>query len=213
MVEQAERVSIMQTLKESTWELHQSAERHQVQQALVGGSLPVSAYTLYLSQMWSIHRCVEAACRRLQYVPPFCHVVREYHYREDLLRADLDYFEIEIGRVRPLPATRELVDKIDESIHGDHVSALGFLYVLEGSTNGSKFIARRVRPAYGLESGDGSSYLDPHGDKQTQRWAAFKSDMSEVEFDVRHVEVMVRSAKMMFLGLVHISDGLSAQLQ
>lgn len=61
----------------------------------------------------------------------------------------------------------------------DHpLALLGILYVLEGSTNGSKFIARRLRPAYELPAtGEGAGYLDPFGDMQPARWRAFKAAM------------------------------------
>ena len=68
------------------------------------------------------------------------------------------------------------------------MALLGILYVLEGSTNGSKFIARKVRPAYELPAtGEGSAYLDPYGDVQPARWQEFKAAMDALNLPAADV--------------------------
>ena len=83
------------------------------------------------------------------------------------------------------------------------------LYVLEGSTNGSKFIARAIRREYGLGEGPGASYLDPHGELQQERWQAFKRDMDDVGFTETEASAIIDAACRMFRALTDVSDELS----
>ena len=79
------------------------------------------------------------------------------------------------------------------------MALLGILYVLEGSTNGSKFIARKVRPAYELPAtGEGAAYLDPYGDVQPARWQEFKAAMDALNLPAADVAPMVVAAQETF---------------
>ena len=82
------------------------------------------------------------------------------------------------------------------------------LYVLEGSTNGSKFIAAALHRAWGFEPGPGLSYLDPHGDLQKQRWLAFKHDMDAAGFSEADAAVLIDAARLVFQSVADISDEL-----
>ncbi len=64
----------------------------------------------------------------------------------------------------------------------DPLRLLGMHYVLEGSNNGSRFIARHVGRAYQLSTGPGLRYLDPYGDRQRAYWMDFKNAMGKFQF-------------------------------
>jgi len=88
---------------------------------------------------------------------------------------------------------------IDTLARQEPLALLGVLYVLEGSTNGSKFIARKVRPAYELPaSGEGSAYLDPYGDLQPARWQEFKAAMDALDLPADEVGPIVMAAQQTF---------------
>jgi heme oxygenase len=92
-----------------------------------------------------------------------------------------------------------MVAWMDTLADSQPMALLGVLYVLEGSTNGSKYIARKVRPAYALpENGEGSAYLDPYGTAQPTRWQEFKAAMDGLNLPAGEVDQVVLAAMQTF---------------
>jgi heme oxygenase len=201
-----QQTGVMELLKESTSELHKEAEAHPFQQAMIRGRLTYESYAGYLSQMLAVHGALESALRRNSALPAVQAVVRPHHFREHLLLEDLAGFRVEPEPA--LPATQVFIESMLLRISGEPVSILGFLYVLEGSTNGSKFIARSVQRALGLEGNRGTKYLNPHADRQTERWAGFKAEMARLEWNDADRGSLVCAATEMFLGIIRVSDEL-----
>ena len=52
--------------------------------------------------------------------------------------------------------------------------------MLEGSTNGSRFIARSLRKAYPGADVGGMTFMDPYGENQPDHWRAFKVELDSV---------------------------------
>ncbi|MHC5109517.1 MAG: biliverdin-producing heme oxygenase [Planctomycetota bacterium] len=198
---------VMKVLRESTWSLHESAENHTFQKALTGGTLGKSSYVAFLEQMLCVHRAVDAGLRRLAANPRYASVISDYHFREPLIKKDLEFFGVEPSTVKPIAETVSLVGWMEDSARDD-CAVLGFHYVLEGSTNGSTYIARSVRQAYELTGEAGTYYLDPHGKEQRPRWQAFKAAMDDIGFDDSECMVLGESAQRMFQGMIDISNGL-----
>lgn len=201
-----EQTGVMERLKESTTALHKAAEEHPFQQAMIRGRLSVAAYVNYLSQMLAVHGALEAAMRKHASVSAVRSVVRPHHFREHLLLEDIAILGAEPEA--PLPATSEFMAEMQQAIELEPISLLGFLYVLEGSTNGSKFIAKSVKRSLKLDGGRGTAYLNPHGDKQTERWAAFKENMANSHWDEQGNMALLDAAKAMFEGVIQMSDEL-----
>ncbi|HQR17877.1 MAG TPA: biliverdin-producing heme oxygenase [Gemmatimonadales bacterium] len=187
------------TLRESTTEHHRRAEQHPFQQQMVRGALPRAMYVRWLGQMLQLHAALEAHLDHLvARHPQFKSVFNDERRKVSALRADLDYFGGAADQA-PLPATRSLMREMDRLAADRPLSLLGILYVLEGSTNGSKFIARRVRPAYELPAtGEGSAYLDPYGDLQPVRWQEWKAAVDALGLSPEAVEPMAAAARRTF---------------
>ncbi len=200
---------IMGRLKSATNDLHRMAEDRELQRKLVKGTLPRGLYTAFLGQMYLVHRALED---RIDTVadrhPAFAAVVRDYHERQGQLEQDLTFLGADPDEVTAVPAAAALVREIGRTARDAPVALLGMLYVLEGSTNGSKFIARALHKAWGLDRGPGLSYLDPHGDLQQERWLAFKRDMDAVGFSEAEAVALIDSARLMFQSVADISDEL-----
>jgi heme oxygenase len=199
--------TLCETLKTETRPLHDAAERHPFQQELVKGKLPLAGYTAYLGQMLHVHRCLEALLR--------CHaghaalqaVLRPTQFREAALRADLT----ELGSWPPpeaSPATQRLTEWMEGVAEHDAAGLLGAHYVLEGSTNGSVYIARAVRRAYALEGASGTRYLDPYGERQSETWAWFKRALEQAPLPDGHRGRIVDAARSMFAGMTAVFDDL-----
>lgn len=198
---------IMGRLKAATDDLHRFAEGRELQRSLVKGTLPRDLYAAFLGQMHLVHRALERGIARVAAMhPAFGAVVRDHHRRETQLSDDLRFLGADT--TAPLDATAALIERIDRTAAEAPVALLGMLYVLEGSTNGSKFIARSLVRAYGLQPGPGLSYLDPHGDLQRPRWAAFRRDMDAVAFSAAESAAIEDAARACFEAVARISDEL-----
>ncbi len=201
--------TIMGRLKAASEDLHRMAEGRDLQRLLVRGTLPRPLYETYLAQMHLVHTALEDRIREVtREHPAFASVLRDYHRREPQLRADLVFLGGEVAQIEPLPAARALIEHIDREAADCPVALLGMLYVLEGSTNGSKFIARSIGKAYGLSAGPGLSYLDPHGDLQRDRWLTFKQDMNAVDLSENEKTRIIAAARATFQAVADLSDEL-----
>ena len=201
--------SIMAALKAATAELHTMAERRELQHQMASGTIPRELYVAYLGQMFLVHRTLEACIRRrMSAHRAFAAVVREYHWREPQLREDLAFFKTDPESVEPVPAARALMQAIEHTSRDEPVALLGMLYVLEGSTNGAKFIVASLIRRQGLQRGPGLTYLDPHGDLQKERWQAFKRDMNAVSFTEAESGAIIETARAVFRSVAELSDEL-----
>lgn len=189
----------MLTLREGTASHHRRAEQHEFQQQFVRGTLPRPLYVRWLGQMLHIHAALEAQLERLVIENPGLATVFDDSRRKVApLEKDLAFLGATSDQPA-LPAARAMVAWIDTLAGSQPLALLGVLYVLEGSTNGSKFIARKVRPAYELPgSGEGSAYLDPYGNEQPVRWQEFKAAMDGLRLPHDQVGPIVLAAQRTF---------------
>jgi heme oxygenase len=159
-------------LKHTTAAEHRRAEQSPFQRLLVSGKIPLDSYLDWLDQQWRIYRTLERLVQPGD-SPARNSLVNEPWRRGKVLEDDLRHFGEHGGARPPARSTLEFIELLEKSHREDPAALLGVLYVLEGSTNGSKFIARNIRRAFGLDR-PGTSFMDPHGDDQTARWATFK---------------------------------------
>jgi heme oxygenase len=204
--------SVMTRLREETAAQHAHAESRPLEQALVRGVLPRAAFVALLGQRFLVHRALEARLRELVRGHPLVGtLVPERLFQEQNARDDLAFFGVDAATVESLAPTHGFIAEIDRVAAGaSPLALLGFYYVLEGSKNGARFIAQRVRPAYGLTAGPGTRYLDPHGEEQRPLWAAFKQRMDAAGFDTAAQDTMVAAARRAFDALSAIDDAVYA---
>ncbi len=202
--------STMQLLRDSTREEHDRAEHHPFQQALLRGELSRRQYGQWLAQMYLVHDALESALREVADGHDFVReVVRDYQYQVPYLLEDLDFLGIDPEVVTPLPATVRFLDRLEDA-RQDPTRLLGLHYVLEGSNNGSRYIARQVAATYGLSPGPGLRYLDPYGERQREYWMTFKSDMGRCGFADDDNHRLVAAAKEMYRSIAELSSDLAA---
>jgi len=196
-------------LRTSTQQLHTTAEQHPLQQAMIRGSLSKAQYTAFLGQMLFVHECLEKALRAAaQQCESLGHVVHEHAYQAPRLRDDLQFFGVDPAALSPTQATQTLCQQIKDKSASAPAALLGFFYVLEGSNNGSKFIAKAIRPAFGLTGEQGVSFLNPYGDRQSELWSQFKVEIDAEEFTPEQQQGMIDAACAMFEAISAIGDDL-----
>lgn len=205
-----EQAGLSARLKAANTELHQAAEHHPFQRAFAAGRLPREGYTAYLGQLLHVHRALEAELRRHRAsLPALGAVLTDEQYQEPYLKEDLAHFGVN-DEPPALASTRHVADKFRKASATSPIGLLGYHYVLEGSNNGSRFIAKGVRRAYGLEGAAGTRYLDPYGERQPQTWAKFKQDLDGAAVSPAEAEAIIAAAADMFRGISLISDELNA---
>ena len=192
MTEKTPPRGIMATLKAATAEQHRRAERHEFQQMMVRGTLPREVYADWLGQMLHVHRGLEGHLDRLvESHPRVASVFEDDRRKVPFLLHDLAFYQSD-GEGEALPATLRFLTLLDTLAATTPFALLGVLYVLEGSTNGARFIARRIRDAYDLPADGGAAFVDPYGKAQPSRWRAFKAAMEQLglsEAETRSVTV------------------------
>jgi len=202
---------VMERLKADTAGLHREAEGAEFQQKMAAGRLTRDDYISWLGQMLHLHAALEQPLRRLRATDPRFAPITAEQFQEPYLVEDLATFGVDPATIHPRPAVTRLVARIALEAESEPLRLLGYHYVLEGSNNGNRFVARRLRPALGLEPGVGDRYLDPYGEAQVERWRQFKEDMTGVGFTDAEVDLLVAAARDMFVAIRDLSRELSIQ--
>lgn len=200
-------------LKRETQANHDNAERHPLQKQLASGQLPIALYADYLAQLRVVHAALETRLSRLSssgvawastLAPAFRHV--------GAIDADLAFISQRHGA--PSAAVTPHASSLAQDIAADAATTpahiLGMIYVLEGSMNGGRFIARVVRRAYGFDTPAGTSYMDPYGDEMPVRWAAFKTGLDSGAQSAAERSAALEGAKRLFDAIARIGDELLA---
>ncbi|MFN0010053.1 MAG: biliverdin-producing heme oxygenase [Phycisphaerales bacterium] len=198
-------------LKTRTWPLHQQAEHHPFQAAIMRGSVPRRGYIAQLEQTLLVHQALEGHLAALRHsVPAIGAMVRDYHFRVPHARADLAVLG---GNTFPVPLspTQSLIAEINAAAMNRPHALVGYFYVLEGSTNGAKFIAKALARALNITDGQGLSYQDPHGDQQRSRWAEFKASLNTLGLSPAQEGEVVEAATSLFAWNVALFDLLAAR--
>lgn len=198
---------VMDRLKRETADLHTAAERHPFQASMIRGLLDREGYAAYLEQILHVHRTLEDRLASLRADARVAGVATDCRFRAGVIADDLAVLGGSGMEASATPGTARLIETIDAAgVPG----LLGMLYVLEGSTNGGRFIARAVGKSLGLGPGPGLRYLDPYGDEQQARWGSFKEDFRTAAFTQDEQDRAVEGAKAMFRGLIEVFDDLAA---
>ncbi|HTS87262.1 MAG TPA: biliverdin-producing heme oxygenase [Gemmatimonadales bacterium] len=157
-------------LREATHDLHRAAEGARFQRELVKGRLPLACYVAWLVQMQTVYTTLE---RHL----PATGFDADPWRRTPQLERDLRHWAAGNGVAA---ATLTFTTQLARWAESEPWALVGVLYVLEGSTNGSRHIARVLRTAYDRSGDEGLAFLDPYGAEQPARWAAFKVQLDSV---------------------------------
>ena len=180
-------------IRQSTREHHKRAEHSDFQQRLVGGKAGAPEYAAWLAQMQLVHRALERLeDAGVRAAGATAWPIARDRYRTEAIAADLAAVGADTAERAPLPATAAFVARCEEWARDPEQAwrLLGAWYVLEGATNGGRYIARNVRRGAGLEGTEGTRYLDPWGEQQQVRWQGFKDGLDAAVPPARHAAVL-----------------------
>jgi heme oxygenase len=201
--------SIMDHLRDATRGLHKQAESRPLQRAMARGTLPRASYVMYLAQLRHLHAALETALDQ----PAASRAGLSELFTEDRRRVpdldqDLASFNVDPAEVPTLAPTQQFIERIGALLDEDPLSLLGPLYVLEGSTNGGRFLARVLERSLRLDGGTGLSYMDPYGDRQPEMWASFKRLADALALTPEQADAVTESAGRTFAAIAEISDAI-----
>jgi len=200
--------SFADRLKTETRPQHDAAERHELQRALLKGALPQARFVALVGQLMLVHRALASAIRgALESDPILAAMWREAYDQSPRMARDLAHFGVDPDGVTPTPATTAFIDRIGQWAGAAPASLLGPLYVLEGSTNGARYIARAARQAYPVGADDaGVTHLDPYGERQPEEWADFRARLNALDLDEATQRAIVDAARETFNAIGAIGD-------
>lgn len=195
---------VMDRLRNETAALHASAEGKAIQQAMVRGAVTREAYIAWMREMLHLHVGLERALRDLRASDARVReLVSDDQFRAGDIREDLVSFGTSADDgAAPRPATKSGIGAIERG----GLAVLGMHYVLEGSLNGNRFIAKAIRGSMRLPDGRGTKHLDPYGEAQREKWAAFKRTMDAQAWTPAEQDTLVEGAKAMFGAIAAMSD-------
>lgn len=199
--------SVSGQLKARTTDHHHRAERSRFQQDLVKGRVTRREYADWLGQLLCLFRGLEAAWVEAGLEARYPDVGLRAWGRTAALESDLRDLGDDAVAPRHGAGTDQFVAYL-RRLGGEHPAGLlGVVYVLEGSTNGSVYIARAIRAGLGLVGGKASAYLDPYGDGQRVRWAEFKAALDRVD-EAGSLPIMIEAAQATFDAMAQIGEEL-----
>ncbi|MEO0511506.1 MAG: biliverdin-producing heme oxygenase [Planctomycetota bacterium] len=188
--------------KQGHADLHAKAENAALPAAMASGTIGREVYVRLIRAEYLVHRTLDArliAARSAS--PAIDKLVLDTHLFGDHFAADLEHFGIDPDAVSPTLAAEAFIGLIDEVEAADPTLLLAIHYVRLGASNGNRYVAKKIRPALGLEeidSAPGTRHLDPFGPEQRGIWDAFKRELDQWSFTDEQRTALVDTARRVF---------------
>jgi len=203
--------SLADTLKESTKEAHARAERHEVQAKMVKGEITRQEYGAWLGQMLPLWSAVDAQLSALAARDArVFSMVKPYHAHADRVAADLKFLGQCASDHPELGATTQFVKFINSAAASGLPGIVGVWYVLEGSANGGRFIAKALSRGLGIAGPDGLTSFDPHGERQREYWQAWRAALDANSFTNAERDAIISAASDTFDAIYNIMEDMNA---
>jgi len=152
--------SFSETLRNATWQDHESAEDESYLKELMGGRLSEQEYGEMVAQHYYAYVALDGVSRRLSEHPVARRFVFPELYREQALERDLEtvFGERWRDRIAPSKATRTLVARIEQVADwpGGYIAHHYTRYL--GDLSGGQFIRMELQKIYGYRKGGGVDF-------------------------------------------------------
>lgn len=150
-------------LQAATAEAHERLHRLPAFASLAAGSLDRRGYVTLLARLHGFHGPIEAAIARGFEADPIGDGLREWR-RTPLIHSDLLHLGLDDAAIGRLPRAALPMDRVSPA------TAMGFLYVVEGSTLGGRQLARTLDYLLPEGATGGRSFLLSGTDRNHVRW-------------------------------------------
>ena len=202
-------IPVMEQLRTGTHELHAQIEALPFVEALTSRKLPLESYVGQLRAMAILHGVLEHALTHST------HTALSSVWEADM--AKLPLIENDLAYLKPR-TTGEIQEASEEALKlaecarlrvvEDPISVLGYVYVLEGATQGNTLHLPDVAAAFHLAGSDGVRYLQNYGDATGEHWRQFARRVNLAVTEPADQERVVAAAREAFVGLTRVYGSL-----
>jgi len=179
----------LQQLRESTAVLHKQLEATPVSIALLSDTVTQQQYVDYLLKMNEVMAFYEK-----EILPVTAAVVPhiEQRKKQHLLLQDLNYFAIQPKHPEVVTYHPALPEKIGLAF------ALGYMYVIEGSTLGGRVILKHVSKYINVSENAGASFFNGYGADTGVYWKDFLQILTDAATGEAEAAAIIEGAKQAF---------------
>jgi heme oxygenase len=183
---------ISERLRTETAHHHEAIENAKRFRRLGQPDFNLEEYKQMLALFYGFYQPLEESFRRFPQV--LNALDYEARFKLPLLARDLKALGYTDDMLAQIPHC-EYVPEVNSD-----AQALGAIYVMEGSTHGAQFIAKRLREQLSLGD-EGLSYYQGYGSETQARWKAFKLYLDSVLEDGAQNDQVVATASKTFEAL------------
>lgn len=175
----------LNTLRRATEPMHRGLENNSIAQRLMSPSVSLSEYAFYLNCMGEVIKAFDD-----KVLPAIAAAIvdadsrRKYHE----IKADLDFLYSNGATVATVKPFVGFTGKPSMAY------ALGYAYVIEGSTLGGRVILKQVMPSLHLEE-DGTRFFAGYGADTGKYWKAFLQQFCAYILSNNAQEVAIQGAQ------------------
>ncbi|MFD3558108.1 biliverdin-producing heme oxygenase [Streptomyces sp. NPDC058686] len=199
---------IAERLRTAMRSAHGALETTPFAAAMFSGTLPLERYVTQLAAHGVILATLEDELSRAT-EPAVAQVWSADLVKLPLIEHDLRFFAGRDTVAHPPEQADHCAAEVRRTARTDATALLGFLYVLEGSTLGARFLLPRVRTAYQLREPDGLAYY-ASGDRD--RWARFTARLNGALTAADAQDRVLAAATAAYRHIAHLARALSTGL-
>lgn len=179
----------LQNLRSETALSHSTLEQNPYSVALMSPTVTLKDYADYLQKLYGFVSGFETTIYPLlKSIDPKI----ELRGKSKLMQSDFEQLQIDSLTI---PIVPEACFKIN---YPDVISALGGLYVLEGSMLGGVMIKKHLSEKLRNETADNTKYLTGYGAETGKIWKNFLNILSDNAPDIETQNIVINSAKNTF---------------
>lgn len=165
-------VNIMERLKSETAHYHRQVEQNPYAKAIMDKTVTMDQYRAYLEKFYGFLKPLEDQAVEL----PFWKTTgldMGVRGKADLLERDLKNLGMSQEQMKKIPRCTALPDISTPA------RLFGYLYVIEGSTNGGQMITKRLSQFLPIDADHGLQYFNAYGTETRTRWSEFMQLLQE----------------------------------
>lgn len=162
--------NVMERLKQETAHYHRQIEQNEFAKAIMNAAITIEDYKRYLEKFYGFLKPLEEQANKLA-LWEGTGLEIEVRAKVPLLEQDLRHLGTSEEQLSKLPLCSELPDISTPA------RWLGYMYVIEGSTNGGQILTKKLSQCLPLDAGRGLKYFNAYGEDTRARWADFRELM------------------------------------
>ncbi|MFS0856477.1 biliverdin-producing heme oxygenase [Paenibacillus taichungensis] len=183
--------TIMERLKSETAHYHRQVEQNEYAKAIMNQTVSLGEYKKYLEKFYGFLKPLEEQAVQ----QPFWESTGldiGIRGKANLLENDLRNLGASEEEISQVPLCKDLPDISTPA------RLFGYLYVIEGSTNGGQIMTKRLSQFLPIDANRGLEYFNAYGTETRTRWAEFTELLRQSITAEEDHDIMVHTASETF---------------